>query len=418
MTVRVAFLESNLSGSGYEALQFSRRAGHQVVLVTSDLDYYLHAVSAPLDRSLLDEVVVCDTNDPAAVCAALGDVAPVDALLTMSELHVVTAAEAAALLGLAGSPAAAVRAARDKPLARQLCRDAGIPTPGFQRVTSEAEIDPALLAGPCVVKPVDGLLSTDVKLCGSADEARGHVRMLLNDRVLVNSRGQALARAALIEEYLDGPEYSVETLTWQGRTEVVAVTRKLLTPPPAFVEIGHAVPAPLPEHDRRACAELVGSALAAIGYDFGAAHVEIRLTAAGPRIIEINCRPAGDRITRLAHLATGVDLPGQLIGMYLGRAPSTADRLNLGAAIVFLPSLPGEVVGIEGLEEAAAVEGIVDLSVYVAPGTELAQVGDNTDRFGHVLAVGPDSDRALARAEHAAALLRIRTTDPALLARA
>jgi biotin carboxylase len=414
MTARIAFLESNLSGSGYEAFEFARRAGHQVVLVTSDLDYYLHAVSAPLDRSLLDEVVVCDTNDPAAVCAALGAVEPVDAVLTMSELHVVVAAETAARLGHRGSPPAAVRAARDKPLARQLCRDAGIPTPGFQRVTSEAEIDPALLAGPCVVKPVDGLLSTDVKLCRSAEEARGHVRMLLHDRVLVN-RGQPLARAALIEEYLDGPEYSIETLTWQGRTDVVAITRKLLTPPPAFVETGHAVPAPLPEADRRACADLVGAALAAIGYDFGAAHVEIRMTGAGPRIIEINCRPAGDRITRLAHLATGVDIPGLLIGMCLGRAPVTADRLDRGAAIVFLPSELGRVVAIEGREEAVAVEGVVDLAVYVSPGNELTQVGDNTDRFGHVLAVGPDSEQALERAERAAAHLRVRTTGPALL---
>lgn len=414
MSVRIAFLECNLSGSGYEALEFARHAGHQVVLVTSDLDYYLRAMSAPLDRSLLDEVVVCDTNDPAAVCAALGERAPVDALLTMSELHVVVAADAANRLGLPGSPPEAVRAARDKPLARKLCRDAGIPTPRFQRVTVEEEIDPVLLAAPCVVKPVDGLLSADVKFCRSAEETRAHVRMLLHDRVLVNSRGQALARAALIEEYLDGPEYSVETLTWQGRTEVVAVTRKLLTPPPAFVEIGHAVPAPLPGAERRACAELVGAALAAIGYDFGAAHVEIRLTAAGPRIIEVNCRPAGDRITRLAHLATGVSMVGQLIGMYLGRPPSTADLLERGAAILFLPSEIGQVVAVEGWDEAAGVEGVVELSVYVAPGDEITPVGDNTDRFGHVLAVGSDSGQALGRARRAAACLRITTTDSAL----
>ncbi|MET9350921.1 ATP-grasp domain-containing protein [Streptomyces termitum] len=412
----LVFVECNTSGSGFEALAAAKRLGHRVSFLTTGLAAYTDGAGEGLDPALLDRVVPCDTDDTDAVVAAVRALHrehPVHAVLTMSEWHVLVTAEAAHRLGLAGSGPEAVAAARDKSRTRRLCRAAGVPVPGFRRVERGEALDETALPLPCVVKPVDELLSIGVKLCHTAAEARAHVHHLLEERDQTY-RGRARTPAVLVEEYLDGPEYSVETLTYEGTTRILAVTRKLLSPPPAFVETGHAVPAPLTDEVRAACEKVATDALAALGYTFGSAHVELRVTADGPRLIEVNCRPGGDRITRLVTLATGVELVAEQIGMHLGRPPVAAGRAaERGAAIVFLPSVPGRVDAITGTAAARAAEGVVDVGIYVAPGTETGSSGDNTDRFGHVIAVGPTSTVALARAEAAARTLALTVAAPA-----
>ncbi|WP_433111823.1 ATP-grasp domain-containing protein [Micromonospora sp. CA-246542] len=402
--LRIAFVESNLSGTGYEAIETVRRLGHHVTFVTRDLDYYRRA-GGGFDDSLIDQVITCDTENARTVASMVARCGGAQALLTVSEWHVVVAAEAAALLGLAGADPDAVRAARDKSRTRERCAAAGVPIPAYHRLTLPA----ASAVGfppPWVVKPVDGVLSSGVKLCLTEGEARNHAQALFERCVRPNERGQRRTPVVLVEEYLDGPEFSVETLTYGGRTEIVAITRKLLSPPPLFLEAGHVVPANLPASTARSCADLVRRALAAIGYEFGAAHVEVRVTADGPKLIEINCRPAGDRITRLAALATGVDLLAALIGMHLGQAPKLDPDRECAAAIVFLPSGEGVVQQIDGVTAARAMPGVQDVGLYIDPGAELVAAESNTDRIGHVIAVAPEPDMALARAQAAAGKVR------------
>jgi biotin carboxylase len=418
VSAHLVFVESNMSGSGFEAIVVAKRMGHRITFLTTDLAYYCEGPGETLDTHLIDLIVPCDTDDVEAIVAAVREAArrhPVDALLTMSEWHVAATAEAAHRLGLTGSEPDAVRAARDKSRTRVLCLEAGVPIPGFRRVERADALAAEDFPVPCVVKPVDELLSIGVKLCHTAAEAQAHVRHLLEERDQIGYRGRPRTQAVLVEEYLDGPEFSAETLTYEGVTSVLSVTRKLLSDPPSFVETGHAVPAPLDDATRRACEEVATAALEAIGYTFGSAHIELRVTAEGPKLIEVNCRPGGDRITRLVALATGIDMVAQQIGMHLGRRPDLSGRIDAGAAIVFLPSTAGRVGEITGAEQARQREGVVDVSLYVERGTETGTSGDNTDRFGHVIAVGPTSTLALGRAEAAARSIGFDVAAPAEL---
>lgn len=144
------------------------------------------------------------------------------------------------------------------------------------------------------------------------------------------------------------------------------------------------------------------AALDAIGYVFGAGHIELKLTAGGPKLIEVNCRPAGDRITHLLGRALEVDPTELLVEMYLGTPPDPIPEPVRGAAIVFLPSPGGRVVAVEGLERARAVPGVEEVSLYVGPGDVLAPPTNNNDRLGYVTATGADSTAALAAATRAA----------------
>jgi S-sulfo-L-cysteine synthase (3-phospho-L-serine-dependent) len=406
----IAFVESNKTGSGYEAIAAAKAKGLGVTFITKNLDYYLRPGALPFPGESVSQVVTCDTDDADAIAAAVRQLAvPPVALVAVGEWHLVAAAQANAKLGLRGPDPRAVMAGRDKYLARRLCERAGVPVPGYACLTAPEPLPD--VRPPCVVKPVDDSMSHGVRLCHSAAEVREHARRLLSDTH--NIRGQRKAPMVLVEEYLDGQEVSVEAFVFAGRTTVVAITRKLLTDPPVFFELGHVVPMELGGDVAVACELMVRSVVDAIGYDFGAVHAELRLTPNGPRLVEINCRLAGDQITRLVLLATGVDMAGVLIDLYRGIAPPFPPANRRGAAIVFLPSAPGSVEDVTGVAEAWAMPGVVEAAVYVAKGDKLSRKDSNVDRIGHVIAIGADGSSALGNAQAAARSVHVDIDEPA-----
>jgi biotin carboxylase len=406
MSRHIAFLESNATGSGYEAIQTARKCGCHVTFVTRSLDYYLRSglLTFPLDA--VDRVVTCETNDVAAIVAALRPFArELSALISVGEWYMEAAAVAAHLLGLPGQHPDSVRAARDKSRTRELLAGAGLPSLRFARVTCAEQARGAGVGFPCVVKPVDDSMSHGVRLCRTPDEAAAHVALLLSQTH--NIRGQRKIPAVLIEEYASGPEVSVEAYAFEGHVQTFMVTQKLVVPPPEFIEIGHTVPVPLDTATRQSCIDSVKQGLAAIGYDFGAVHAELRLTAQGPRIIEINCRLAGGQITRLVKLATGMDMTKTLIDMHLGEPPPSPRPAERGAAIVFLLGRAGIVRSVAGADAAGSVPGVREVCVLAEPGATLRRPAGNADRIGHVIATGSTGAVALEAAMDAAAAIRI-----------
>lgn len=407
MKKHIAFLESNLTGSGYEAMAAARAAGHHVTFLTQDLDLYLAPGHEKLETTWLDEVVTCDTNDADSVVATVKNLdRQVDALVAVGEWHMICAADASRSLGLPGPSPEGVRAARDKSRTRALCSEAGVPVPRFARVTAPDQVQQWDLY-PCVVKPLDDAGSNGVRLCGSPAEAAAHIGTLLADTH--NERGQRKIPAALLEEYVDGPEVSVEILVHDGLPTVVATTWKELSRPPYFFETGHHVPAGLDDALTERCARVATDALRAVGFDMGAAHVELRLAADGPRLIEINCRPAGDRITHLVALSTGVDLCAELVRMHVEPWSPPAVTTRQAAAIAFQPAVPGDVRAVRGADRARLVEGVTDVSVYVSAGDHSRPLLNNTARHAHAIAVAPTGRQALDRAREALARLHIDT---------
>jgi S-sulfo-L-cysteine synthase (3-phospho-L-serine-dependent) len=407
MKSHVAFLESNATGSGYEAIRAASDCGHPVTFVTRDLGYYLRPGQLPFPVDAIDRVITCETNDTAAVVAALRPAAhELAALISVGEWYLQGAAEAARQLGLVGQSPDAVRAVRDKSVARTLCASAGVPVPRFARAASAAAARQADVGFPCIVKPLDDAMSHGVRLCRSRDEVAEHATRLLADTR--NIRGQRKIPAVLVEEYAEGPEVSVEAFVSSGTAEIVMITDKLLVPPPDFFEAGHAVPAALPPATVRECHDVARRALAAIGYDFGAVHAELRLTETGPKIIEINGRLAGGHITELVKLATGADMTEILIGMHLGQPPPPPRPATRGAAIVFLPGRAGTVRAVTGTDAARSVGGVCDVMVPPSlPGTTFAPPAGNADRVGHVIATGATGAAALVAARQAAAAIHI-----------
>jgi biotin carboxylase len=210
----------------------------------------------------------------------------------------------------------------------------------------------------------------------------------------------------LVEEYLRGPEYSVETLSQDGQHHVVGITQKQLGPAPLFVEVGHIHPAPLPEDQRRPIEELTTAFLTACGYRFGPAHTEVIWTPGGPRIVESQARLGGDRIPRLIELSTGLDVEREIFGALAGRRLEPAS--HTGTALVrFFTFRAGRVDAVHGVEAARRLGYVDELVLTLQPGETVSVVRDSKSRHGHVIVSGASPREALARSEQVLSMLEV-----------
>lgn len=319
----------------------------------------------------------------AAVPAGLRDV---DGVLTFDEAYVELTAEIAAGLSLPGLSRAAAASCRDKHLMRRRLAEAGVPSARsvIAQTPEEAARAAAAIGYPVVLKPRN--LGGSIGVVRAENEAE--VRELFETAATAVFARIDTLPGLLVEEYLDGPEFSVESLVDDGIVRICAVTEKLLGFAPYFEEIGHFC-RPFDERRDAGIGRLVRSVHAALGLTLGATHCELRLTATGPRVIEIGARLAGDRIPDLVRRATGIDLIAAAAQLATGKsaeAERTEDRVA-GIRMLYPPH-DGVVVelGVRG-EPAAEVGWYAEAGQHVA----LPPRGF-LSRLGYLTAVGPDKD--------------------------
>lgn len=385
----IAFVESNTTGSGRLFCRRAREFGLRPVLLSHNPARYPYVATDHIEHH------VVDTNDPQAVLAAVKGLDGTAAgVASSSEYWVATAGEVAAALGLPHPDPDAVRACRDKARQRATLAAAGVPGARFAAVVDPraAVLQAAHLGYPVVVKPVAGSGSVATRLCHTANEVRAAATLVLESDPA--TLGLPVQDAVLVEEFLDGPEFSVETMG----TQVVGVTAKHLSPTPWFVEIGHDFPAAAPP----GVAATALAALRALGLGWGAAHVELRLTATGPRVVEVNPRLAGGMLPRVVEEALGVDLVAHAVAVAAGiDRPVTPTRRHHAAIRFVVADRSGLLTGFDGLDEARAVPHVVEVEPSKPIGAEITIRHSFTDRLGYAIAAG-ESGSVAARAARTA----------------
>ncbi len=200
----------------------------------------------------------------------------------------------------------------------------------------------------------------------------------------------------LMEQYIDGPEYSIEGFSFGGRHIVVAITEKL-TVGEHFVELGHAQPARLDPADEERIVEAVAAFLDAIGIADGPSHTELRLSSRGPLIIEGHNRLGGDHIPDLVQAAYGIDLTRYSLAWPFGLVEPLAERPKPVAAgcVRGVTTRPGRVAEIGGVAELRAHPSVLAFDLAARPGSVIRQMEDNWDRLGLLAVTAPDTDAAV-----------------------
>ena len=368
----------------------------------------LIAMSDPEDLTGIDERIAADPTDPAAVLAATAHVAGVEGVVNCSESCLRAQAALVERHGVPGIDSATAAVCRDKQLMMRRFEQHGVPIGRRRVVTKIADIPDAVRTVGCpgVLKPSTGVASLFTVRFDSEDEldrwfdrfdaaASGHHSAAIRE---MDGRW-------LVEEYLDGPGFSVESVTLGGETTHVAVCKKGEMSQPFFLETGHTCPAPVDPALRAEMEDVAGRAIAALGIEDGITHSEMKLTSRGIRVLEVGARMGGGSIRQVVELATGVDLLELTLELARGRRPEIAppptDRA--AASRSWFPDRPCVVRDISRADELLDLPGIVAVNRWTSAGDVYRLPPDGYREIFGVVAVGDTPEQATTRAEAAVA---------------
>ena len=246
-----------------------------------------------------------------------------------SDLAMVTVNYVAARMGLIGNSLDCTQKSTNKHLMRLAFEQNGDPSPKSLQVEGTGDLKDVHLCYPVIVKPVD------------RSGSRGITKLETESglaEAIENAKTQGFEKTALVEEFAEGREYSVECISWEGKHHFLAMTQKYTTGAPGFVETGHLEPAPVSEPLLNRVKEIVFHALDSLGIRYGASHSELKIDDSGRVVlIEIGGRMGGDLIgSDLVPLSTGVDYVKAVIDVALGQKPDVYAQERKAAAVRFV----------------------------------------------------------------------------------
>ncbi|MCH0538721.1 ATP-grasp domain-containing protein [Streptomyces sp. MUM 203J] len=390
------FIESNMTGYGPEGVRLTKEKGYRAHFVTRDPSEYVKVAPNPV--AIADTHSVVDTYDVVKLMHFFTDHQP-DAVIAFDDYRLVQAALIAERLGLPHASVDGLLNCHFKDRARSLTKGIGHSV-AAARVPLDKPGGASPVGYPCVVKPVDDSGSTGVRVCSSDDDYHAALRAIAAHPV--NLRSYRCVPYALVEEFVDGPEFTAE-LMWDDHTDgwrILGFTKKLMAELPYRVELG----AMFPYHfetaeDDESVARVVVSWLDAVGHRRGAAHVEFKIVNGVPAMIEINPRLGGDQIRELMRLTIGQDSIDLYTRLYLGlpaRDPSPDARGGYATSFYLTPRRTGLVTSVTPPSELPA--GIVR-STFTSERMQIRGVVDNDDRLGYAISWADEFDTSLAIAE-------------------
>lgn len=238
------------------------------------------------------------------------------------------------------------------------------------------------LVFPVIVKPRDNSGSRGVKLCRNREELKVSI-----DEALENSKLDSV----LVEEFIEGPEYSIEGLHHDGKDEVIQFTEKKTTEFPYNVELGHIQPANISEENKQNIREIVAKIGKALNFVNCPSHTELKINERGIFVIETSPRLGGDYITStLTPLSTGVNLEDELLKISLGETINPAPKAVQYSGVRFFSFEEGNVINHAPNEEfVKSWPHVVDFSFTLKEGHTVNRITSSLNRYGHLtLAAG------------------------------
>ena len=320
----LVFVDSNFSG--IEGLRRARELGHQFTAVMSETLQYYHRNDAT--RRVLagaERVLWIDrTTDPIQLAGALREILaerPIDAIISHLDDCIEPLAQVCVELGLRYTSAEGARLARNKHLCRERLQSAGIPSArfAFARTVDEAVAGFRAVGSPAVVKPTSGNDSMFAAIVHDEASVRRAAAAALDGVAALPSTLRAqFARGLVIEEKLIGELVSAEVGMFEDRPLHYVISGRHRGATDEVVELAGFLPARLDPVTWRACEDYAVRVCRALGLDRGIFHIEMIVTADGPRLVEANPRLMGGAMPILYERFTGHSLQDHLIALHLG----------------------------------------------------------------------------------------------------
>ncbi len=371
--------------TGYQTRAFSEVAkamGIDLILATDRC----HILEDPWG----DDAVPLRFEDPAEGIEALTARGPFDGIIAVGDRPAYVASLAAASLGLKFSPPAAVLAAKNKFLAREQFRAAGLLTPEYRLLQHPSEP----VRYPCVLKPLTLSGSRGVIRANNPTEfaaAFARIKSISNEP------------SVLVEDFIPGHEYALEGIVTDGHLQVLALFDKPDDLNGPFFEETIYVTVDID----RAIAASAQQAVTALGLTHGPIHAEMRVNAAGVWMLEVAARPIGGLCSRVLRF-TGNRTLEEIILQHAISGDVKDARLANGAHAVMMIPIPraGVYIGVSGVDDARTVPGIEDVVITAKEGHAMVPLPEGASYLGFIFARANTPDRAVESLREAHRCLR------------
>lgn len=401
----IMFVEASLTGAGRKAIEYAKEQGYRVTLMTRNAGLY------PDDLlGLVNSTCVCDTNSILRLSdAALkqNKLFHIDGVATTADFFVPQTSFIGNLLNLPSITYANALCARNKYLMRCVLKNI-MPHVNPQFILAD-DIDTAMefareTGFPIVAKPQDQNDSINVKKI--SDEAELADYMDVAQGWSVNSAGQTIENGVLLEGFIDGSEYSVETCqSFYEHIQLIGVTRK-----DDFIGLQHGnftedgLSFPVVSNVASVLFSTVSEVLRTLGITCGVIHTECRHKNGDVKILEVNPRLAGDMLgSHAIELALGVSPVAMLVEIALGKNIIWTSTQKLGAAIIGIKTeKQGRFLRINNLEQIRKMPGVRHVAIWSKPGIMVGHAYSNADLLGRIVTQGRDADEAITLARTAA----------------
>lgn len=300
-------------------------------------------------------------------------------------------------LGLSGISREQAICATNKHLMRKAFEKGNAPSPksilaqdaedAWRRLQSEFDTD-------AILKPSRNSGSRGIAKVSRNMDKGDFIRAY--DEALSESRDHSV----LIEQFIEGPEFSIEMIVWQGEIHVLTVTDKKTTGAPHFVELGHNQPSCFSATDVETLKAAAIAGVRALGVNNCACHAEAKLMNGKAYLMEVGARLGGDFIsTELTHLSTGIDMVAAAIDVVLGVEPDlSAKEEPMGVCIRYFCPKPGKLVSISNTEVLNNPH-VYLWEIYPKEGDVIPAVTSSLCRSGHVIVTEKTPQKAIELAE-------------------
>jgi ATP-grasp domain/L-amino acid ligase C-terminal domain 2 len=398
--------------TGYQTGVFAeaaKRLGFQLALATDRC----HVLDDPWG----DHALPLRFEDPEGAALTIAAEAKVDGIVAVGDRPAYIAALAAQLLGIPYNSPGAVLACRNKFLARERFRAAGLLVPEFHRISLADGPHPAVASAkyPCVLKPLGLSASRGVIRANNPDEfaaAFRRIQALLADPEIARLHDQQ-DQFLQVESFIEGREFALEGILIQGKLQVLALFDK---PDPLdgpyFEETIYVTPSRESAETQREIIRTTELAIKALGLTHGPVHAEMRVNSRGVWMLEVAARPIGGLCARV--------LPGleDLILRHAAGEDVAGIAMPTPAAGVMMIPIPREgiYVAVEGLDNVRATLGIEDILITAKQGQKLVPLPEGNTYLGFIFARSDSSgavEQAL-RDSHAKLRFEIATALPVM----
>jgi biotin carboxylase len=400
--MNIIALEALTFGLGYLS-RAARKHGCKLTLLTRDKSVYDHELSQP-DTSDVT-VIELDTFNNEDVVTAIQHEQEVAGILSTTDTWSFHCLEVSKRLGLPHHDPYMIGLVRDKYRLRNHLYNEGLSSCSSKLVNPQDYDREAVavdVSYPCMIKDTAGTGSQYVWIAYNQSD-------LLT--VLDHAATQTLRGLLTIEPFFSGTLYSLETLSWEGETRLIAITSRVISPEPLFREEAFSSPVHFPDAFRNSLETWINNVLSSVGYQNGFAHTEFMITGKGFEVIEINPRLGGVQIGEALCRSFGMNIYEAWIEVALNKRPSLMDvhlqdNKGIGQLVVYADQ-SGTFSHIEGLDRLADHPGTPVFYPTAVKGKRIDTIDDQRASIGILLAEGDSSEIALLNVYAARNKLRV-----------